>query len=158
MAPDVVLNGGGTMVFNGTVTQTGGDLRLDGNGGAATTAIIPAGKSYLLAGDNGFIQGNNGGGVVINNGLISKTTGAGTSLISAELTKAANINVSTGVLTLSPASGVIQGGNFNVVAGAVLNLTPGSGITTMSGTFTGTGAGKVQLTGGTVLAAGGGLG
>ena len=158
-AADVVLNGGGTMTFNGTVTQTGtGNLRLDGSAGTANIVNIPVGKSYIFAGDNGFIQGNSGGGVVNNNGTISKTASAGTSLISTVLSKAANINVNTGVLTLGPPGGVIQGGNFNVAAGAVVNLTNLNTITTMSGTFTGTGAGKVQLAGGSVVAAGGGPG
>ncbi len=75
-----------------------------------------------------------------------------------ELTKAANLNVSSGVLQLAPATGVIQSGNFNVSAGAILQLTSGSSATTMSGTFTGTGAGQIQLTGGVITAEGGSSG
>jgi len=156
----VVVNGGGTLTFNGNVTQTGaGSMRIDGGAGTASTVNIPVGKSFTLGGNNGLVQGFNGGGVVNNNGIIRKTAGAGTSLISTVLSKAANLTVDTGVLTLSPAAGVIQGGTFNVAAGAVLNLTNGfNTTTTLSGVFTGTGAGEVRMPGGFLVAAGGGPG
>ncbi len=157
---NVVVNGGGTLTFNGNVTQSGsGSMRIDGGAATASTINIPVGKSFLLAGNSGLIQGFSGGGVVNNNGTIRKTAGAGTSLISTVLSKAANLTVDTGVLTLSPAAGVVQGGTFNVAAGAVLNLTNGiNTTTTMSGIFTGSGAGEVRMPGGIVMAAGGGPG
>ncbi len=157
-ASTVTLTGGGTLNFNGNVTQTGaGNLRIDGGVGTATTMNILAGRTYAFASNSGLEQGGAGGGVVNNNGILRKTAGAGVSFVTPVLAQAANITVDTGTLALRPAGGVVQGGVFTVATGAVLDLAS-FGTTTMTGTFSGNGAGEVRLAGGAIVAAGGGTG
>lgn len=156
---EAVLNGGGTLTLNGNVTQTElGHTKIDGDGSTATTLVIAAGRTFAFGNDSGITSGPNGGGTVINNGTLRKTAGSGTSVIATVLTQAANITVDVGTVQLATTGGVVNGGAFNVAAGAVLALTNGTSTTTMAGTFTGSGAGQVRLTGGQIVAAGGGGG
>jgi hypothetical protein len=57
------------------------------------------------------------------------------------------VEVDSGTLALW--GGMNAGGTYNVAAGSVLNLTQGQNAT-FTGTYTGSGAGTVQLTGGTI--------
>jgi hypothetical protein len=152
---DLVIGGGGTFNLVGTVNQTGtGSLRLDGSGTTSTVLNIPAGSVYNLANNSGIKNGNNDGGIIVNAGTIEKTAGSNVSTIAAALNSSAAIVVNTGTLALGTAGGTNTGGTFTVAAGAALDLTGGQSVS-YSGTFTGSGAGQVQLNGGTLNAAGG---
>ncbi len=154
-AATVILGGGGTMVFNGNVTHSGdGDLRVDGDGGSApTTMRLASGKNYNFASDGSVLEGFFGGGTFDNLGLIRKSAGAGASSVSVDLAKPANLQVDSGTLRLAGNGHVIIGGNFQIAAGAVVDLVGvNSDIVTYSGTFTGSGAGRVQLNRGILLA------
>lgn len=157
----VILGGGGSAVFNGITTQTGlGDLRIDGDGfNAPSTLRIPAGKTFAIANDSGLIQGVGGSGRIDNLGLIRKTSGAGVSRLSQALLKPANLQVDIGTLQLGSSGSVVQGGNFTVATGAVIDLTSNvADAITYSGTFTGAGGGQVQLNRGALVVANGGGG
>jgi hypothetical protein len=150
------LDGGGTFTEKGTITQAGtGHLQIDGTSTNATTLNIPAGSAYQFQTDSGIVQGGGTGGVVNNAGTISKTAGLGTSVISTAFNNnSATLSVQSGTLALATAGGVSNGGKFTVASGAILDLTGGKQVR-YAGTFTGSGAGQVQLTSGTLYVAGG---
>jgi hypothetical protein len=64
------------------------------------------------------------------------------------------INVQSGKLILAPAGGSSNGGTFTVAASAALDLTGGKSVN-YAGTYTGSGAGHVQLNSGTINVVGG---
>ena len=98
-------------------------------------------------------------GPVFNNyGLVRKSRGAGTSSIGAMAgdpnlpfnNLGGTVAVDNGTLVLN-GGGSSAGGTFSVAAGAVLDVTGGSGVT-WSGLMTGSGAGQVQFNGGYINA------
>jgi hypothetical protein len=151
------LVGGGTMTENGTITQSGtGYLLIGSPGNVATTLIIPSGSTYDFTADSGIAnQPYNGSGVIDYSGTIEKTGGGASSPMSTAFSNTGGtLSVTSGTLTLSTNGGENTGGTFNVAAGAILNLTGGNAVT-YSGTYTGSGAGEVELAGGTLSVAGG---
>jgi hypothetical protein len=143
-ASNEVISGGGTFKLDGTLTQQGaGNLEIDG-ASTVTTLLIPSGSIYNIQADSGAVGSN---AMIVNQGLIEKTGGIGTSTIQTGLNSTAAITVNSGTLALAPSSSAINGGTFTVAAGAVLDLTGGASVN-YGGTITGTGAGQIQLNGG----------
>ncbi len=136
------FNNAGTLQINGTATmtipgsahfenETGGIYNFEGDGGVA-----PGGGS----GNTPYFQ---------NFGLLRKSSGSGTSTINSLFNnQQGTIEVDAGTLSLA-GSGSSSNGTFNVASGAVLDLTGGSN-PTWAGQVNGSGAGQVQLGGGTV--------
>ena len=125
--------------------------------------------SYTFQGDGSISGGNIQGyvGILTNSGsgMITKAGGTGTSTISCPWANTGGtINVQTGTISLATPSGVFHtpvantstGGTFNVAAGAVLDLTGGATAGFYTGTYTGSGAGKISLNSGTLVIGPGG--
>jgi hypothetical protein len=142
-----VIGGGGTFQLNGTLNQQAtGNLEIDGTS-HVTTLVIPSGSTYNIQADSGATGGS--GGMIVNQGTIEKTGGAGTSTIATGLTSTAAISVNQGTLILAPPTSSINGGTFTVATGAVLDLT-GNQTVNYGGTLTGAGGGQIQLNAGVV--------
>jgi hypothetical protein len=138
--PDqVVLNGGGPLINNGTIVQSGaGGLFMP----LATTLTNAAGAVYDFRA-NSNVSGS--AATFSDAGIIRKSAGSGTAAITTKFQGAANFEVTSGTLKLIPVlPSTITGGTFTVAAGAVAELASGS----YTGTFTGSGAGTVQMNGG----------
>ena len=178
------INLGGSLINNGTFTlgsPTGsGTLSLTGTAPLINQGtMIQAGTYNLVLDsfsqldnqenytfqDNGTITSSFVGGyagIVTNSGTIRKAGGTGNSLISTVINNySGTLDVETGTLTLQPHTnigliGSMTGGTFDVVAGAVLDLTGGSSAGLYTGTYTGSGAGVVSLNSGTLAIGQGG--
>jgi hypothetical protein len=150
----VSLGGGGTFQNSGTVNQVGlGGLQLAANGNVATT-LTNAG-TYNFQADSGIAFGGGSvNNVIVNAGLMQKTSSAGISLIAQPLTNnAGTLRAGTGTLGIS-ANSSNTSGTYQADSGATLDLTGSNSVTfTITGTFTGAGAGKIVLSNG-VLALG----
>jgi hypothetical protein len=143
------LNGNGTLVNGGTIIQSGtGGLNLQSTVGNATTLRNQSGATYNFAAD-GSIVSTSGGGTVTNLGTILKSAGTTASAIAVVLNNSAAITVQAATLKLQTTGGVNTGGTFTVAGGATLDLTGGSTVV-YQGTYTGSGAGTVALSTGTL--------
>ncbi|MFO0969304.1 MAG: LamG-like jellyroll fold domain-containing protein [Gemmataceae bacterium] len=135
---------GGTLTNNGTITQTGANNVR----GSSATINNQSGALYNLTSDGGF--GTIAGVFNINNaGTFRKSAGTGTSAVG-DASNVVNFNNQGGTIdvqtgTLNLRGGTSTGGAYTVSNSAVLGLT-----TTQiwTGTHTGTGAGRVNLSGG----------
>src|ERR1017187_8881535 len=149
-----LLTGGNTTFFNqGTVQQTGSGTFLVGGFNQNVYFNNEPGAVYQFATDN--VIGNdypgNSGPVFSNQGLVWKSGGTNYSGIQIAFNNQSGVvKVDSGTLYLS-GGGTSSNGVFNVAAGAVLNLTGGSG-PTWSGRLTGSGSGTVALTNGSITA------
>src|ERR1017187_4833207 len=149
-----LLTGGNTTFFNqGTVQQDGSGTFLVGGYNQNVYFNNEPGAIYQFATDN--VIGNdypgNSGPVFSNQGLVWKSGGTNYSGIQTAFNNQSGvIKVDSGTLYLS-GGGTSSNGVFNVAAGAVLNLTGGSG-PTWSGRLTGSGSGTVALTNGSITA------
>ena len=130
----------------GTVIETGAgefDIGYYNSGGSFTNA---ASGVFDLATDAGIGET---GYPFTNLGLLKKSGGTGTSSFDPTMVfnnQNGTIEVDSGTLQLPGGTGVSTGGTFNVpTAGAVLNLVSANGTGIFTGTYTGTGAGIVQL-------------
>jgi len=91
-----------------------------------------------------------GNGILVNSGVLRKTSGSGTSVVAVAFSNlGGTIDVQSGQITLAQGGGSTNG-TFNVAAGAVLDLTGGFVGTGYYGTYTGSGAGQVQLNSGAI--------
>ena len=148
---NTVPNGqGGTLLNDGTIVQTNAGAPSLVSGVEIDNA---ASGVYQFASDAGIDRNTNFGpsaGLVVNSGLIEKTAGTGTSAIIVNFNnQGGTVAAQTG--TLSPAGGGTDtGGVFNASAGATVDLCDGSQTTSLSGTYTGTGSGTVNIGSGTV--------
>ena len=110
------------------------------------------GGTYDLQGDYPIVIGGGGGGegpYFSNAGLLRKSGGIGITAINVAFNNENGaIEVDSGTLSLS-GGGSSSSGAFTVAAGAVLDLTGGSG-PTWGGLVTGSGAGQVQLNSGSI--------
>ena len=166
---------GGTLAGGGSVAlATGGTLAVSGaTAGTLLTTLASAGTLDLQS-DAGLT----GTGSLQNAGTLKKSAGSGTSTIAVAVTSTGTVAVQSGTLalgtnftnqggTLDAESGTLLvpstnvawtgGGTFTAAAGATLQLAPvgGNGIS-LAGTYTGSGAGQVQFSGGTLLTGTGG--
>jgi hypothetical protein len=153
--------GGGTLTNDGTINLAGTqNLYVAGsNSNVPSTLANNADGTIDFVADTGLLNGGGGGGTLTNQGLIEKTGGASTSYLGPTFNNSAAITVNTGsspggTLVLEPAGGTSTGGTFTVAATDVLDLTGGQTVS-YAGTYTGTGAGQVQLNSGTLVVAGG---
>ena len=151
-----VIAGAGTFKLAGTVIQNDPQprARRASTGTTRTKFTIAPGSSYQFGSDSGIVNGGNAGGLVTNSGTISKTGGTGISTISTTMNSTGAIVVNKGTMALALAGGTMNGGVFTVSPGAVLDLT-GTQTVNYSGSFSGTGAGQIQLNGGTLNVTGG---
>ena len=137
---DAVFTNQGVVTQSGTVTFNVGDYN---SGGSFTNA---AGATYDLQSDVNVGQS----GYAFNNvGLFKKSGGTGTSTLSVAFNnQGGTVEVDSGTLQfpLNTGGNLSTGGIFNVAAGAVLDLGDGQ---KFLGTYTGSGAGIVQLSTGT---------
>ena len=150
----------GTMNVSGTGTLgvgLAGDLENGGTVNQSTQSTFTVDNvftnlvnaSYVIEGDSGLI----GVGFFYNNGTLSKSAGTGTSTIADGLSffhYGGTINVQNGTLNIEDSNIASTGGVFSVSSGAILDLSGGSQ-NGMSGTYTGSGAGFVQVESGRLL-------
>jgi hypothetical protein len=137
------LVGGGGLVNNGTITQTGaGNLYISNNGNVPTNLYNQLGASYSFQADSGIGTGSTGN--VINGGTLSKVAGTGTSAIDTSFSNSGTLAVQSGTVSLQGASVSSTGGTFSVSTGATLDLTGGATVA-YTGSYTGSGAGTVAL-------------
>ena len=146
----------GILYNYGTIIQTGaGNLQLGTDGTFPSTLDNePTGK-YLLEGDGGLTEisdsGNaNGQTSLINDGLIQKTAGTGTSPLDVlgAITSNGTIEADTGAIALSTPLGLNQiannsltGGTWIAKNGAALDFPSGTDITSSAANITLSGAG-----------------
>jgi hypothetical protein len=129
----------GLFTNDGTVAQTGRFLTLGTNG----VVNNEVGALYDLQGDAVGLVGVSGR---FNNfGTLRKSASSGTS--TSQILPASNVggtlDVQTGQLTFDTQGATLAGATFLVAPGATLNLQPG----TLTGNFTGSGGGRVFVTG-----------
>ena len=146
----------GILDNKGTINQSGaGTFVLFGAGGGEVEN--EAGAVYDFQSDGTpFVEGP-GGGTIVNAGTIEKTGGTGTTTVSnVALNNSGTLDVESGTLALlSPETST--GGTFSVATGAVLQLAPAGGFTTFwTGTYSGSGGGQVELSGGEIAVGSGG--
>jgi hypothetical protein len=155
---DRSLIGGGTFKINGTLTHnTTGNFGMQNGGGSPTTLHIPVGSSFVFAVDAILGNGDTNGSL-INQGTIRKSGGTGVSTIShIGLDSTGSWIADQGTLRIGSSTGVIDGGIFEVNAGAIIDMTGGTNVQ-YTGTLSGSGAGELRLASGVMVAEGGGLG
>ncbi|HEV3308984.1 MAG TPA: CARDB domain-containing protein, partial [Chloroflexota bacterium] len=133
-----------TVINKGTVDQTGsGTVAINGQ-----TFDNQAGGFYDISG-TGVLSGS---ATFSDEGTLTMTgSGTGTLSVSSDL-NGGTIDVASGTLLIQSTNCTWSGGNLEVAAGATLQLAPsgGNGII-LTGTYTGSGGGQVQLTGGTLV-------
>jgi hypothetical protein len=119
------LDGGGTLAVSGTIDQTGvGNLTI---GGGTTLSIAKQG-TYNIQNDSGIAAGFGPGGIVVNQGTITKTAGTGVFTISTALDNTAKVNVSTRTVDVTGAVSQVNGttlaaGTWQVVSSATVVST-----------------------------------
>ena len=156
------LGGTASLINQGNIIQAGtSNLALDGY----TTLDNQGSYTFLNDGaiTSSYRSGNFDAGIVTNSGTITKAGGTGNSFINTVINNySGTIDVETGTLTLQPqiahgTYGSFTGGTFDVAAGATLDLTGGSiGNSYYTGTYTGSGAGKISLNSGALAIGQGG--
>jgi RHS repeat-associated protein len=145
------LTGAGAIVLrahvtnDGTVTVTGGANLQSG------TFTNDAGHTIALGDDT-----TTSGGTILNSGVIAKTAGTGASILSGGGViedYGGTVSADSGTLTIGDQS-FFQNTSFTAAAGAAVSLDQSQGTSTgnayFSGTVTGSGAGHLDFTSGTV--------
>jgi hypothetical protein len=97
----------GTVVIGGTVKlelastfTADGTIQVGDSSSNAASAVIDKGAVYDLTADVGIVRGSSAASGVINDGLLEKTAGTGTSVISAKLINDGTITVTSGTLEI----------------------------------------------------------
>ncbi len=132
----------GDMINTGEVDQTGaGNLSL-----FSGTFDNQAGATYDISGTGGVTGGVGSAGTFSDEGTI-KMAGSGTVTLSVPCDlNGGTIDVASGTLATAGTGSTWTGGTLDAAAGATLQLAQGnSSDMTLTGTFTGSGAGQVQL-------------
>jgi len=129
------LTGGGTMTVNGMLTHSGkGNLEVDD----LTTLVIGTSGTYNIQTNGGITQGGGGGGALIDNGIVEKSLGTGTSTISVAFDNENTVAVHGGTLSITgpidqDSGNTLTGGSWAAygtsTVAATLNLN--SNITTI---------------------------
>ena len=153
MGGSVSLTGGqnfsaaGDMTISGSLSLDTGTLSLNNH-----ALTIQSGGSLTFGGASGI----SGASQITDSGtLVYNGTGTAT-LASTFNLNSGTVKVNSGNLALAGGFGTETGGTYNVASGAVLDLNGGSSGDTFTGTFTGTGAGPVQLNSGSIQIGGSG--
>ena len=157
---------GGTLKGGGLFTASGGTLTLGGSlldgrtfnnsvdatlsGGSLTLAngaiFNHNAGTFTIADNSGLAQGAGAAGQFNNAGIFSKSGGAGTSSITGiQFANSGTVNANSG--TLDVAVNGTHAGLFNVTGGNTLRFSAGA---TLSAASTVSGAGSVDIPGGTV--------
>jgi len=126
-----------------------------GNFSVGAFALInePSGI-YEFDGDGGSTSGN----IFVNQGLLRKRYGTGTSVMGCVLEDSGGtIEADSGVLVLANGASVSSNGVFVVGTNAVVDLTGGVNGSTWAGTMTGSGPGQVLLDSGDLVISSNGL-
>ena len=144
-----------TFTNAGQMIETGAGGLVLGNANSGGSLTNAAGAVLDLQSDAGIGTGGGNGNFLTNAGLLKKSGGTGTSTVTAGLTfnnTGGTIEVDSGTLQLSGnGSSASTGGTFNVpTVGAVLDLLDAADRTAFTGIYTGSGAGTVRLSGGTL--------
>jgi hypothetical protein len=132
----------GSLVNNGAIVQKDTGLFSFGSGSVTNQRN----SLYDIQGDAGI----SGSGPFVNNGIVRKSGGIGTSTIAVngfnnQLANAV-IDVRTGTLIpWNGTNGVSNGGTFSVATGAVLQVANNGATNTFNGVYTGMGGGTVLL-------------
>ena len=136
--------GGGTLINQGTIFQTGaGGLEVS-EGAVIDNA---SGGIFDLAGNVGIVPGFNGASLT-NSGTVEKTAGTGTASIAIAFdNQGGTVAADSGTLSLA-GGGSSTGGTYDPASGATIDLADGSAQPTLTGTYTGSGAGTVNVGGG----------
>lgn len=153
----IILSGTNTKALNGALYNRGllrqtnnGNLNVQFGGRLENAAA----GTYEFRGDGDIVfAGGAGANPVINNsGTLRKSSGTGESRITPLFNNlGGTIQAQAGTLRLA-GGGTSSNGTCTVSAGAVLDLTDGS-THTWSGTFSGSGAGRILLDSGTLRSA-----
>jgi RHS repeat-associated protein/uncharacterized repeat protein (TIGR01451 family) len=147
---DKAIYNDGTLDDFGTIIQTGsGNLRLHSDNVSATTLKIETGASYLIESDSGVDNASGGATALVNAGLIRKTTGSNTSTLDilGTITNTGTMEADSGTLYLDGtsisqvSSNSLNGGTWNALNGATLQLPSGTSITTNAANISLSGAG-----------------
>jgi hypothetical protein len=144
----ITLNNSSGLTLSGNVVNQG-EIDLAGAGGLTITNFANQAGGVIDFQNDASIFGNFSQPLV-NNGTVEKTGGTGTSGMTNMQFVHANdtIAVTSGTLTINSNADFSTGGTFNVSAGCVLDLSGASGENDLVGTYTGLGAGHVELTSG----------
>lgn len=129
---------------NGTINWTGsGNLQLN------TDSRVNNAGAFNVETDSD-VQNFGLTSTFVNSGTLSKRNSTVTTAIGLPFNNVGGtIDVQTGTLMLN--SGTSTGGTYNAAAGGLLDITGGGGAQqNISGTFTGSGAGTVRFSGGTL--------
>jgi hypothetical protein len=143
----------GTIDNAGTVALSGtGSEGLRGGQGAVFNNL--SGATFDIQSDLGVGGGLGGDPLSFNNaGTVVKSAGTETSTWDVLFNNSGgSITVQSGTLLLR-GGGTSNGGTFDIAAGAALDIGYGTSVHALSGTFSGSGAGVVGLTGGTFAVA-----
>jgi hypothetical protein len=134
-----------TLINDGTVKWIGGGLSI----GATPATLITNTGLWEISSDVSMTWGVGGPTAVFqNSGTLRKTAGAGNAVFSnLKFVNAGTVDVQSGTVQLSSASGAILGGSFTTAAGAAVQLASGT-YTENGGVFSG--AGNSRMTGGTL--------
>ena len=103
-----VLAAGATLSNTGSITQSGNGLTLGGGTGGATLSNAANG-TYAIADDIGIGTGGSGASSIANYGLFEKSSGSGTSEISAEMISSGTIEAASGRLDFTGGADVLSG-------------------------------------------------
>ena len=128
-------NGGLTLRYGTVLTAASIDLQGDGNLGTTGQGYYSPEPAMTLA-YGGTLMKSGGDGVFAIDPIIPLTCVGGT------------IAANSGTLLLSGGGSVYSNDTFTAAAGAVLDLVPAGQNVGFAGTFTGSGAGQVQLNNG----------
>jgi len=145
-----------TFINQGFVEETAsGGLEINTCSGNPISLYNEAGATYQFTTDSQIIQVCTGTGFFQNQGLVWKSGGNNTTTIAVPFDNLGGaIQVDSGTLVLSTGGygeGSSSNGTFTVASGAALDLTGGS-TPTWAGQMTGSGAGAVLLSSGTLEA------
>jgi hypothetical protein len=141
----VPLANKGTIVVK---NASGLTLGAGGSGGIAPGTLFNAAGGLIDLQSDVGIDIPVGFGQVINAGTVRKSGGTGTSTLGPFFFDHENgtIDVETGTIAIPLSGEISTGGTFNVAANAVLDLSGNGGENSLVGTYTGSGAGHVELT------------
>ncbi len=155
----ITLAGANDKGISGAAFNNDGTINHMGTGNLVVTGTFTNNATgvYDFQSDADLFSGNCCS-VVANTGTIRKTGGSDVSIIGEPTPNPSNVSLSfnstggtldaqMGTLQLFDTPGVSTGGTFNAAGGAVLELAPNGGAS-FAGMYTGSGMGKVQLTGG----------
>jgi RHS repeat-associated protein len=144
------FNLGGTLTNTGTIVQQGtGSVEMFDN------VVLSNQGTYRFAADSNILFGNAPPNSFVNTGTVTKTTTTGTSSIGVPFdNQGGTVDAESGTLQATR-GGTSTGGTLIANGSGVLDLTGGSS-PTFTGTYTGSGSGRVQLASGTLTIGSGG--